>query len=110
MNQKFSMQTYIGRVAGELRRREAEMHRGNIARLEALEQTSDRGLICKWGWISSACGAVFSFLVLPIFIGIFQSLVPGWACLLLWSFAKVSMALVLLMFLVSLYFTIASKD
>lgn len=110
MNQKFSLDEYLKEVVKVLRQKEAEMARGNIAKLEDLEQTTDATLLRKWGWISTLLGAGFSFLILPFSIGILQTFVPEWASLLLWSIAKVSMAMSLLMLGASIYFTVCLKS
>ncbi len=106
MDKRFSGKEYLKEVAKVLRQREAETARGDLARLEYLENTTDEMLLRKWGWISTIVGAIASFFLLPLFIGLIQHFLPEWLSLLLWSLAKVSMGICLLMFAVTIYFTI----
>ena len=106
MKDGFSLELYLKEVVKRLRRHEAEMARGDIGRLEELEQTTDSTLLRKWGWISTLCGAFFSFVLLPFTIGVVQPFLPEWGNSLLWAIAKVSMGMSLLMLLASIYFTV----
>ncbi len=110
MSQGFSIDKYLKEVAGRLRQAEAERARGDLARLEELEHTSDMTLVKKWGWISVIVGAAFSFVVLPFIVGIAQHYVPDWIGTLLWSVIKVSMGMTLLMLGVTIYFTIGPNS
>lgn len=110
LNQTFSFDKYIKEVASKLRRYEAERIRGDLARLEELEHTTDLTLVRKWGWVSAIVGAGFSFILLPFITGIVQHYVPDWVGTLLWSIVKVSMGMTLLMLGVTIYFTIAHTE
>lgn len=106
LKEGFSLDLYLKEVVKRLRRHEAEMARGDISRLEELEQTTDSTILRKWGWISTLTGAFFSFIILPFTIGVVQAFLPEWGSNLLWAIAKVSMGLSLLMLLASIYFTL----
>lgn len=106
MSQGFSLDNYLKEVAGRLRQAEAERARGDLARLEELEHTSDMTLVKKWGWISVIVGAGFCFVLFPFVVGILQHYVPDWVGTFLWSVIKVSMGMTLLMLGVTIYFTI----
>lgn len=101
-----STEKYLKEVALWLRSKEAERARGNPAALEELELTNDSTLLRKWSWISAMSGAAFSFLILPLLLGLLHSLLPEIVDKFLWAIAKVCMGLSLLMFLTSFYFTV----
>lgn len=110
MSKEFSLDQYIHDMASYLRKYEAERLRGNLTQLEDLENTSDTALLRKWAWISSICGALFSFFGMPLLLGLLQSLLPFYVGQFLWAFVKVSMGMSLLMFAASIYFTIGMSS
>ena len=110
VSKDFSLDQYIKDAAIFLRKYEAERLRGNIAQLEDLENTSDIALVRKWAWISAICGALFSFLAMPLLLGLVQSLLPFMLTQFLWAFVKVSMGMSLLMFAAAIYFTIGMSS
>ncbi len=110
MKEGFSFQLYLKDVAVILRKHEAEKVRGDLKCLENLEHTTDATLLRKWGWISTIVGTIFSFLVLPIIIGLIQRHIPDWLNLLLWAIAKTSMGMSMLMFAASVYFTVGLRS
>ncbi len=110
MKQEFSFKQYLKDVASQLRQHEAERARGDLHCLEDLEHTTDATLLRKWGWISTIVGTAFSFLVLPLAIGLIQRHIPEWLNLLLWAVAKTSMGMSMLMFAASVYFTVGLQS
>ncbi len=104
------LKQYLHEVAQKLRQHECERARGNLAVLESIEHTTDASLLRKWGWISTFVGAIFAFFVMPLAITIFQPFVSGPIDNMLWAVAKVSMAMALLMFGASIYFTLVLSE
>lgn len=109
-NEGFSKERYLKEVAQKLRQVEAERIRGDLIKLEELEHTTDATLLRKWGWISAIVGAIFSFFILPLIIGLVQHFLSEWLSQFLWAIAKVSMGMSLLMFAASVYITIKLPD
>ena len=110
MKPGFSLEQYMKEVAGKLRQHEAERIRGDLTLLEELENTTDLALLRKWGWISSIIGAGVAFIAMPFVIGLLQHFLPDWIGSLLWATTKVAMGLSLLMFGMSVYFTIGPNS
>ncbi|MBX9685930.1 MAG: hypothetical protein K2X27_04460 [Candidatus Obscuribacterales bacterium] len=110
MKANLSKEEYFKLLATRLRQIEAERARGDMAKLEDLEQTTDATLLRKWTLVSAIVGAAGSFFLMPLLISVVQPFIPEWADTLLWSIAKVSMGLALLMFGAAIYFTLGMNQ
>lgn len=102
---KPSNQHYLKAIAAKLRRNEAEKARGDLGKLEELDQTQDLALLRKWAWVITIYGVLFSFVGVPLIIMVVQPFLSEWLSTLIWSFAKASMAISMLMFGTAIYFT-----
>lgn len=100
-----STQHYLKAIASKLRKREAEKARGDILKLQELDQTQDIAILRKWAWVSAIYGALFSFVGIPLAITVFQPFLPDMLSTFVWIFAKTSMALSMLMFGTAIYLT-----
>lgn len=98
-------QRYLKTIAAKLRQKEAEKSRGDLSKLQELDQTQDIAILRKWAWISTIYGAIFSFFGIPLIIMVVQPFLPEMLCTFIWCFAKVSMAVSMLMFGTSIYLT-----
>ena len=105
MTQQPSNQRYLKAIAAKLRRKEAEQARGDLSRLQELDQTQDIALLRKWAWVSTIYGAIFSFIGIPMIITVAQPFLSEMLSNFIWIFAKIAMALSMLMFGTSIYFT-----
>lgn len=103
---RISLDEYQNRLVGFIRRREAEMSRGDIAKLESLDRTSDDLLLRKWSWLGTIACSVFSFLLMPFIISLIQRLIPNILYQILWLITKTSMAFSLVCFAAAVYFTV----
>lgn len=110
MSEKFSVQKFKKDVVVELRSKEAEMCRGNLSRLEQLDSTTDEYLLKKWSWTSAVAGAIFSFFLCPLVLGVLTAILPKLMSEFLWALAKVCMGMSLLMFCAAIYFTIVRSS
>lgn len=100
-----STQHYLKRIAAKLRQREAEKARGDILKLQELDQTQDIAILRKWAWIFAIYGALFSFIAIPLAITMFQPFLPEALSNFIWFFAKSSMAISMLLFGTAIYCT-----
>lgn len=110
MSEKFSFQQLKSDLVAELRKKEAEMCRGDLSRLEQLESTTDSYLLKKWTWTSAIAGAAFSFFACPLLLGVLTPFLPVLLTEFLWAVAKVCMGMCLLMFCAAIYFTIVRSS
>lgn len=106
MIDELTKRKYLREIVRRLRQKEAEKARGDLEKLDELEQIQDNILLRKWAWISTIYGAIFSFLLVPLLISVLQPFLPDFLNSCLWIIAKVSMAISLLMFGTAIYFTI----
>ena len=104
-----SIKEYLNMVAMRLRQREAHMRRGNVAKLEDLEETSDEELLKKWSWMSAIAGLIVCFFIVPFVLSIINRFLPPILAHLLWSLALVSMVVVMAMFAAAIYLTVKPK-
>lgn len=100
-----ALEDYKRRVAHYLRQREAGMARGQLDRLNALDQVTDEDLLRKWSWMSAIAGIVFAFFGLPLGINVVGIFLPFELVQFLWAVDKVCMALTIAMFCVAAYLT-----
>jgi hypothetical protein len=110
LTEKFSFQKFKKDLVAELRNKEAEMCRGNLTRLEQLDSTTDAYLLKKWTWTSAVVGAIVSFFVSPLILGVLTPILPRLMSEFLWSVVKVCMGMSLLMFCAAIYFTIVRSS
>ncbi|MBY0356391.1 MAG: hypothetical protein K2W82_00200 [Candidatus Obscuribacterales bacterium] len=103
---RISLNEYQKHLVGFIRRREAELSRGDISKLESLDRTSDDMLLRKWSWLSTIVCAAFSFLLMPFIISLIQRLIPNILYQMLWLITKTSMAVSLVVFAAAVYFTV----
>ena len=109
LTDRTSTNRYLQKIAARLRQKEAENARGDLNKLEQLDQTQDAALLRKWVWIYSIYFAIFSFIVVPLLITVFQRWLPEMVNTLVWIFAKLTMALSLFLFGTAIYFTTHEK-
>lgn len=110
MTKQFSLQTYKQEIIKFIREKEAEMSRGNISKLEALEKSTDEILLKKWAWLSAIVGVIFSFIFLPFLISIMHMFLPAVLLQVLWFCTRACMGMSLLMFGAATYFTIIKSS
>lgn len=105
MNQP-GQQPYLREIARRLRQFEAEKARGDLSKLEELDQLPDIILLRKWAWMCSIVFCGFAFLAMPLIISIFQPFMPEGLNTFVWAFAKTAMATALLLLGTTVYLTI----
>jgi hypothetical protein len=93
------------KAAVYLREREANLARGQLTKLQALENVSDLDLLRKWAWMSAIFLAVGSFLGAPILLMAVGFILPFILSQLLWILAKIAMALTCAMLGTAIYLT-----
>ena len=99
------VRSYIKQVAATLRAREANMHRGKPAALEALDRKSDLELVTRWAWTAAIMGAVVCFAGGPLLLIIIHPFLPVLIYKLFWALVIVGMGCVALMFAAAAWLT-----
>lgn len=107
--QPASIKDYLDTVATHLRQREAHMRRGDLAKLDALEEITDEDLLRKWSWMSAIAGLGVCFFIVPFVLSIINRYLPSILAHLLWSIVLVSMLVVMGMFGAAIYLTVKKK-
>jgi uncharacterized membrane protein len=92
-------------VSSWLRSLEVRTAGGDENKLQEIAVMSDDETIRKWLWTATIYGAPATFIALPIFLGLLQIVFSGFIMGILWFFAKLAMAIVLLIFGAAIYFT-----
>lgn len=106
MSKPFSLFALKNDAVGHIRRLEAELSRGDLAKLEAIDRTTDQTLLRKWSWVVAIITIIFSFAILPLLVSIIQIFSPLEIRKFFWFCIKFCMGISLLMFGTVTYFTI----
>lgn len=101
-----TLETYKRRLAQYLRQQEAGHFRGQMSRLDALDEVTDEDLLRKWAWLFAICSCLFAFLGLPMAINVFRAFMPYELAQFLWLVDKVSMFVSMGMFAIALFLTV----
>lgn len=109
MPKDFSLADHKRQVAIYLREKEAHMCRGQIDRLNALDQMSDKELLVRWSWRSAILGAIIAFLGGPLLINIVRLFLPELLLKLVWALIQVSMVLSMMMLGTAMYLTVSDR-
>lgn len=96
---------YCKQVADYLRAREANVLRGQPARLQQLDQITDLDLLKKWSWMSAIVGAIVTFAGMPLGLMIVKIFMPALIMNVLWLLTKFCMAVSCALFALAAYFT-----
>ncbi|HEY9791416.1 MAG TPA: hypothetical protein V6D22_13515 [Candidatus Obscuribacterales bacterium] len=88
----------------KVRAKEAEMLRGNLEQLAALDAQPDVEVVAKWAWTSAIVGAITVFGI-GVSLNLFQNLVPLFVYSFLWLILKLAVLSVLLMFSAAAWLT-----
>jgi uncharacterized membrane protein len=102
---KEQLQTLVIR----LRQHEANKLRGDVAKLQDLEEMTDEELLKKWSWMCSIAGLIVCYFIVPFVLSIINRFLPAILAHLLWAVALASMFAVMAMFGCAIYLTVKPK-
>ncbi|MDP3507721.1 MAG: hypothetical protein Q8T09_06995 [Candidatus Melainabacteria bacterium] len=92
-----------------IRRQEALKLQGDKAKLSELAEIPDDFLLKKWVWTVCLLGGPATFVVLPLLLSVLGIFTPVPIMDFFWFFTKLTMAAVLLLFCLAVYFTLRSN-
>ena len=104
------IQEYKELVATFVRQLELERSRGDKAKIERINQSSDDDLISRMLWKVVIVGSLVCFLILPFAFYVIGKIISVLILGFLWTLLRLAMGLVLILLALAIYMTVTKSS